>query len=121
MSKLCNSCGYTKEFLEFTRNSNSPDGYYSLCKQCKRDRQYKATYGISLEEYQTLLELQEECCAICGDHASTVAKNRLYVDHCHKEGHVRGLLCSHCNFVLGQAKDNVEILESAILYLKERG
>jgi hypothetical protein len=66
-----------------------------------------------------MLEVQNGCCAICGVQEKHTEKKRLYVDHCHTNNHVRGLLCNNCNFVLGHAKDNTTILENAILYLKE--
>jgi hypothetical protein len=43
----------------------------------------------------------------------------LAVDHCHTTGKIRGLLCSKCNPALGAFNDNIEILNSAIKYLKE--
>lgn len=119
--KYCKKCQTEKTYEEFTKNSNSPDGYYSMCRECKTNSQYLSTYGITIEQYENMFELQEGCCAICDIHLSKTGKKKLYIDHCHSSGKVRGLLCQHCNFVLGQAKDTVSILESAILYLKERG
>jgi len=119
--KHCRKCSTDKPLSDFTKNSNSPDGHYSMCRVCKTNAQYKATYGISLEDYESMLELQDSCCAICDTHLHDTGKKRLYVDHCHTTGKVRGLLCQHCNFVLGQARDNISVLESAIVYLKERG
>jgi len=48
-----------------------------------------------------------------------VFKNLLYVDHCHSSGKVRGLLCHHCNTALGKFQDSVEVLSSAIDYLRK--
>ena len=59
---------------------------------------------------------QDGCCAICGIPEKEL-KRRLAIDHCHTKGHIRGLLCTRCNFVLGFAKDNPYILQSAIDYL----
>lgn len=44
----------------------------------------------------------------------------LHVDHDHETGLIRGLLCHHCNTLLGHAKDSVDVLEAAIVYLKSR-
>ena len=54
---------------------------------------------------------QEGICLICKKDEATV------VDHCHITDTVRGLLCHSCNLLLGQAKDNIEILRNAIEYL----
>ena len=77
-----------------------------------RNRHLMVSYGITTEDYETLLEIQENCCAICGD-----GDKKLVVDHCHATGKVRGLLCHHCNVALGMFKDNKTILQSAMEYL----
>src|SRR5689334_6819967 len=59
----------------------------------KHGKHLKGTYGITLEEYQAMLEEQEHVCAICG---GTDTK-RLSVDHCHITEKIRGLLCRKCN------------------------
>lgn len=61
----------------------------------------KSRYGVSLEEYNTMFESQGGECKICKRHQTEFSK-RLRVDHCHKTGRVRGLLCSRCNLHLGQ-------------------
>ena len=63
-------------------------------------------------DYDSMLLAQESKCLICQE------EKLLVVDHCHTEGTVRGLLCHSCNTALGKFKDNVEILERAIKYLK---
>jgi hypothetical protein len=120
-TKYCGKCKQTKNKTEFTKNSSASDGLYSMCRDCKTNAQYMATYGITLSQYNDMFDLQEGCCAICDLTLEQTGKKRLYVDHCHTTGKVRGLLCQHCNFVLGQAKDSTAILEAAIMYLKERG
>ncbi len=74
----------------------------------------KSEYGITIKDYFSILNEQNECCAICGNR--TDAK-RLAVDHCHKTGKVRGLLCSNCNLGLGCFKDDKNNLKKAIDYL----
>lgn len=71
-------------------------------------------YGISLEEYEALLESQDGVCAICRKEDTS----RYHVDHDHETGEVRGLLCGDCNKGLGMFKDNPDALQSAIDYLK---
>lgn len=69
-------------------------------------------YGLSLEDYAVLVLLQDSCCAICG-----VKADSLVVDHDHATGKVRGLLCNHCNKVLGFARDNPSVFVNATVYL----
>ena len=79
-----------------------------------RGYELKRSYGISVEDYDRMLEKQGGKCAICGevdDHHS------LAVDHCHETGAVRGLLCSLCNRGLGLFKDRADLLTAAIKHL----
>jgi len=71
--------------------------------------------GISLAEYEALLEKQGGQCAICGQADKWF---RLAVDHCHGTHRIRGLLCSQCNRGIGFFKDKPELLERAAQYLR---
>ncbi len=82
---------------------------------------FKSKYGISQEDYERMLSEQNGKCAICFSSDPKSGHGLLVVDHCHSNGHVRGLLCTPCNFALGSMGDSIEKLESAIVYLKERG
>lgn len=82
-----------------------------------RKRTLKARYKISLEEYATLYKQQKGCCAICERHRYNFYR-RLAVDHNHKTGQVRGLLCGHCNSILGFFKDNPVVILRMVRYLK---
>lgn len=93
-------------------------------KFCHRAYSIKKKYDMTLEEYSTLLESQDNSCAICGTHvsmASLGSGNHLHIDHNHETNEVRGLLCWDCNTGIGKLKDSVEILQSVILYLNSRG
>lgn len=81
----------------------------------------KKTYGLTPQEIVEWSKQQGDCCKLCGIHVSafTGKKKKLCVDHCHKTGKVRGLLCESCNSMLGMAKDNVDTLLRAVDYLKE--
>ena len=82
--------------------------------------QHLAEFGITIDEYDRMLEKQEYKCAICGGIGDVRNRYRmLSVDHDHKTGKVRGLLCFKCNFLLGNARDDVSILQKAIDYLEE--
>ena len=92
--------------------------YHSLTEDQKilRNRkQQLSLYGLTLEDYDTMLAEQNNSCAICN---KTVGGN-LFVDHDHKTGEVRGLLCNGCNSGLGMLKDNLDLLRSAVLYLEK--
>jgi hypothetical protein len=73
-------------------------------------------YGITLEQYNMLLEEQNGACAICG----TKSDSYLSVDHDHKTKIVRGLLCQSCNIALGLLHDDIGLGERAIEYLSRR-
>lgn len=72
-------------------------------------------YKITSHEYLRILERQNGTCAICFQNDG---KRRLAVDHCHKTGKVRGLLCVKCNTALGKFGDNITLLQRAIYYLE---
>lgn len=83
-----------------------------------RSERLKSVYGITLGEYMVMYASQDGKCAICGNDRPCDGKDGLVVDHCHTHGHVRKLLCVYCNTGLGQFKDDVQILQKAIDYLK---
>lgn len=84
-------------------------------------------YGLSIEQYNSILALQNNKCAICGtkEHGGRgwkEGKGRFCVDHDHKflnENNVRGLLCMSCNRGLGYFRDDIIILKNAIKYLEQ--
>lgn len=76
------------------------------------DQRYKRRYGISYATYKTMLAKQNNKCLICN------SEDMLVVDHNHKTGEVRGLLCHGCNCAIGLLRDDPSILQSAITYLE---
>ena len=86
--------------------------------EAKRAMHYKNRYGISIAEYDALFSSQNGNCKICG-RSQKDQKRKLAVDHDHKTGKVRGLLCDKCNKGLGQFEDNIELFQKAIEYLKK--
>ena len=81
-----------------------------------RDGWYRRAYGISEELYLKTLERQKGKCAICGT-TEPGGRGRFHVDHDHKSGAVRKLLCKSCNYGLGNFKDRPDILRLAADYL----
>lgn len=94
-----------------------------ICSDCSKKSRSKAsheariqdTYGLEPGEYDKLFEAQGGKCAICGG----TRRQRLSVDHCHKTGQVRGLLCRMCNGrLLTSVRDNPNTLRNAADYLE---
>jgi len=83
-----------------------------------RNYTYKRNFGITIEEYDRMLKDQNQSCGICKISEKKWRK-RFSVDHCHKTGKVRGLLCGKCNSVLGFVSDSTEILSNCINYLNK--
>ena len=145
-TKKCRDCKEEKPLDSFIKNKSTCTGIDSLCLLCNRKRvkawrkknpelrrlqqlresscdkvynqrkHLKSTYGITVEEYSKMFNDQKGCCAICGAHQDLFSR-RLHVDHCHKTGRIRQLLCMDCNHLLGRAKDDISILNEAISYL----
>jgi len=95
--------------------------YKKKNKERFRDRQkdydLRTNYGITLEDYNLMLENQNHRCKIC--ESDTPAGKGWNVDHCHTTKKVRGVLCPHCNTGLGFFKDNPDLLIAAINYLND--
>lgn len=86
-------------------------------RERRRRRHLQKYDGMSLESYNIILEAQGRVCKIC---ASTATHQRgLVVDHDHKTGKVRGIICHHCNTALGNAFDSIPRLQALIAYLQK--
>ena len=140
--KRCTKCGEHKPRSEFSAHAVSKNGVQSTCKLCSaliaRDRYNKSNkektaeinrksklkrkYGISLDDYDMMLKKQNGGCAICGTKKPAGKSGQFgpvfHVDHCHKSGLVRGLLCHHCNVALGAFKESSELLIKAAEYIE---
>lgn len=126
--KKCTGCKQIKPKSEFFFKVKEKGYLMPRCKVCERERKrgkdhrgsrLAYRYGITIEDYDRMLVEQGNSCKLCGAHQSTL-RRRLAVDHCHSTGCVRGLLCDDCNIALGKMKDNIETLQNAIDYLKEK-
>lgn len=91
--------------------------YFERNPEVKKNQRLKK-YGITLEEKTAYLKIQNNVCPICGKKPDETAHGQLYVDHDHKNGKIRGLLCEKCNFALGHFDDDVERMKRAIMYLE---
>lgn len=128
-SKKCNICGETDQ-TKLVKDINRPLGFRNRCKSCRqkdvrggksKNAHLKRTYGITLEDFNRMLFNQNGCCLICKKQRTELLVMDIHVDHCHKTGKVRGLLCSSCNQGLGNFKDNIANLLAAVEYLKING
>ena len=119
--RRCTGCKKFHPVTEFVKG-RCADGFSSRCSSCRLDYRLRK-YGISSIEYMAMLEEQGGVCAICGDGPGDKMFN---VDHDHSccagggscGRCVRGLLCGQCNFGIGNFRDDVGALASAINYLK---
>ena len=141
-TRQCTSCKLFKTLNKFrvgTAQGKKTPRRWSECREClsKRCRNYhKANpgrmleiklmknYGMTLTEFNSLLEDQKGLCAICHMPEPAIDKRtgkqrRLSVDHSHQTGKTRGLLCTLCNQGIGQFRENPELLMAAIEYIKK--
>ena len=131
--RTCMTCGVEKNILEFYMRDKKTGRRHSACKECDkarvkarhqanpertRNNDLKRNYGITLQEHQEMYKNQTGVCAICKGEGDGKWK-KLCVDHDHKTGKVRQLLCRNCNMVLGQVGDNANLLEEMIKYLQK--
>ena len=88
-------------------------------KDTAKERYLQRTYGIGEKEYQAMLLSQNNCCVLCGTEfvSGGWGPDSPVVDHCHTQGHVRGILCNECNRGLGYFHDNPIALQRAAQYL----
>lgn len=117
--KQCLRCEKHLPKTKFIKNKSSKDGLNGWCRHCSKDSSLLSKYDISLSDYNKLICDQSGRCAICDTTEPKGRRNVFVVDHCHKTGKVRGLLCNHCNTGIGKLKDNIELLQKAISYLKK--
>lgn len=83
----------------------------------RRNYEYKKKYGITLIQYNELLQKQNNACAICKKTKAGTRRKHFVVDHNHSTGNVRGLLCYGCNRAL-HTLDNFQLLAAATEYIK---
>ena len=125
--KSCTKCKQDKPFGAFYRRMYKKngktygDGYSYECKECRRfgaiEGHLKRTYKLTQADYNALLAKQDHRCVICGLAAEDNMQGKLYVDHSHVTGAVRGLLCFDCNTGLGKFRDNASLLIKAARYV----
>lgn len=137
-TKICTKCTLEKLLNEFSIDKRQKLGHRPECRECsrnsrkeklfiyretnkarlkeiKRNSKIRTLYGLEKEDFEKMVLLQDNKCAIC----SLSVEVNLCIDHCHVTGKVRGLLCKNCNLAIGNFKDDVELLQKAIKYLEK--
>lgn len=133
--KTCTKCKETKPLSEFYVDRAKQDGKRNYCSSCdiEKSRRYreefpekskrqvrssklKIKYQIDLEQFEAMVESQNNSCAICK--TEFYDPRRTCVDHNHTTGKVRQILCHHCNSGLGMFRESEEYLTNAINYLR---
>jgi len=138
--KKCVRCKEKKPVSKFSlrhRNDDrykKKDYYFSACKDCEKEymRESKKNsysgspectrehnlrkYGITTEQYDTMLTEQGNVCKICKS-PTAGGRGRFHVDHDHRTGEIRGLLCHRCNTALGLTNEDTSILSKMIHYI----
>jgi hypothetical protein len=135
--RLCRSCGEIKPIGCFypvrTRQRTTVAKTFARCIDCVkssyrpnhekyRARELQRKYGITAQEYDSLLQAQNGVCAVCGNPEKITMYKKvisLCVDHCHTTGKIRGLLCSACNKALGALEDSPERVEALLNYIQQ--
>lgn len=109
-----------------TRSPKTPDLWKPACRQCVNARSIDAefmkllsTYGITKDEYDATLILQQNRCAICNKEGRPKKNGtrRLVLDHCHATGKFRGLLCDKCNLGIGHFEHDISLFAKASNYI----
>lgn len=124
VSGVCRACE-VKRAMTQVRNKRA-DGWKPPSDPRSADehrrRNLEKAYGLTVEQYSEMLAAQGGVCKICLEPSRAIRQGKLrplFVDHNHKTGKIRGLLCMSCNAAISQARDNVEVLKAAIKYLEE--
>jgi hypothetical protein len=122
-SKKCADCKTDKPLSDFP--GGRPHSYCKACNNARNRESVKRLYGgsrhyhlkqrfgIGAADVTRLIELQGGVCALCGNRPAT------QVDHDHRSGKVRAILCLHCNAGLGAFGDDPEVVARAIRYLEK--
>lgn len=130
LHRVCTGCKQTLPHTAYQKNKKDKYGLQNYCKECRnaenraiyspyynRNKHLQKKYGITLEDYESILNKQGGVCALCGEGPEGSRYEVLVVDHCHSTGRVRGLLCQQCNLALGKLGDTTEAIERVLRYL----
>ena len=115
---------YTQRACEICCLLYTPrSGTQKFCRRCvpngdRRAQGVASLYGINKLQFDEMLSMQHDACAICHEPFVDMNSKHIHVDHDHKTNVVRGVLCHRCNHALGLMKDNPTALRQAATYLE---
>ena len=119
----CTRCSKLKEPTEFKFRKDQ-NKLSTRCKECESFCVKANFFKVTPEELEVFIDSKNHKCEICGiaeeDARQIINKTKhygLYIDHDHSNGKLRGMLCHHCNLIIGHAKDDIATLHKAIDYL----
>lgn len=122
--KVCYFCNESLPTDRFGTQKTSSDGFSYICKECTRWKMLLRRYGLSRDDFVSMLATQGGCCAICRG-VEPGGIGNWHVDHDHAKGlgrhAVRAILCARCNLMLGSVQDSPGILLAAAAYLISHG
>lgn len=118
--RYCKICSreYAKKWAQDNpgRKEASMKRWRSENRERSKDHSLKTRFGLEPGQYQLMHDSQDGKCAICG--GAEASGRRLAVDHDHRTGAIRGLLCTNCNQGLGKFQDIPDLLRLAAAYLE---
>lgn len=123
----CSECGPVNVYYTRDRHDNQKRRPYCAKAQQGRTKAYKRDriddhmyykYGMRRSDYAVLSKRQNHVCAICSE--KQFDGRDLYIDHCHVDNEVRGLLCSKCNWALGLLQDSPDLMRRAANYVEDK-
>lgn len=123
LNSRCVACNKEKNAAWLAKNGDKARERIKAWRQKNKEKArriaarslFMSRYGLPIEAKAVLLDLQDGRCGVCG---TSDPERRWHFDHCHTTGRARGVLCGGCNHLLGNAKDNTDILRRAIQYLE---
>ena len=138
-TRVCRICGKEKGLVDdyylSRKDPTLPSSYSYECKECTvkrtteynqknaygvRSRYLKRNYGITLEDYERMIERQNYSCAICKTTEAGGKFNKRFMIDKSSSGTVRGLLCNSCHTIVKEVGDDLQTLENMIKYLSNK-
>lgn len=120
--RACASCGELLPIESFQKTKDFSEYRRKVCTSCYTLGKTLKEFGLSLDEYNQMLESQKNVCAICGCAETRTRYGkalRLCIDHDNQTGKVRGLLCSNCNVAIGLLQHDPALISEALSYLEK--